>query len=414
MRSLSITKIPLRCMWLAVLVCTVYQSYRYPLQMNSAGTSPTYKDTPAALQAAKYVITAIICLISIMYIPRRLLSYRNWGLACLVFCMSSYAILKAIVAQGGDRASYVDIAFWPILALILAISVRSVSISALDRYLRFVLLYGLASTAIQIVLFLAIGRLPALAYEGSFSVRFGGFLDDPNGFAALIFMLMGWAYFRFTKAKRVAVELSLLICLALTQSLTAFVFLGLLILLFSARQFIRRPPLFIGGCVSLGLILLAALPSLQSNLSAIIADHSGSVEDHLSQVVAAAWKTPFDLLLGGSNYVSMESWWIGSLFNFGILWYLVCILVVITLAWQSIKAYRRAGGTLNKGVSGAVLGLTCYFIFGCINLPLFKIFPINFLYFFLSFLVCFDRIRNDDEDYPCLSYSRSRPLSANV
>jgi len=399
MTSLSVRKVPERCLWGALLLCTVYESYRYPLKLSFSGTSPTYSDTPLAIQIPKFIITLIICLIAIPYISRRSFTFRKWALAVLVVCMSGYPVFKAVMAESGDKSPYLVAAFWPLAALIVVLSTNAITITALDRYFRFVLIYALVSTAIEVFLFVATGRLPALAYTDSFSVRFGGFLDDPNAFSVLLYMLMGWAYYRYSGFKRFLIEAALVLCVLLTQSLTAIGFLAILTLVFIGNHFIRRPrPLLALG---IGAILTAILSYVWSPLTEVISGvletKSGSVDSHLAQVTGGQQASMnLGWLLGLPSYTPYESWWMGSVVNFGIPWYLLNLVVVATLVLSVFWAFRRARNTQHKAVMSGLLLLSCYFVIGELNLPFSEIFPVNFLFFFFSYLVFFEKIKEDD------------------
>jgi hypothetical protein len=366
--------------------------------MNSAGTSPTYTDTPISFQLGKYLVALLICLIAIGYIPRRLLFYRKWVLASLVVCTFTYPAFKFITAESGDKTAYLDVAFWPIAALVLALSVIAVSVAGLDKYFRFVFIYSLASTFIEVLLFVTIGRLPALAFEGSLSVRFGGFLDDPNGFAALLFMLMGWAYYRFSGTRRMIAETMLVICVLLTQSFTAFGFLAILALfLLGCRTILRPKPVLV---LSLGAVITAILVSIWSPLTALISaifeSRNGSVQGHLSVLTDTTVVPGSTWFFGGTSYTPYESWWLGSVINFGSPWYLLNLCVIGALILPTIKAFRRARNPHHKAVMCGIFLLSCYFLIGNINLPFFRIFPINFLFFLFSYLVFFERIKEDN------------------
>jgi hypothetical protein len=52
--------------WLGLVLCTVYQSYRYPLQINTVGFSPTYSETPLIWQAGKYVLALPLIAVSVV------------------------------------------------------------------------------------------------------------------------------------------------------------------------------------------------------------------------------------------------------------------------------------------------------------------------------------------------------------
>jgi hypothetical protein len=407
MISLSIRRVPDRCLLAALLFCTVYQSYRYPLQLNTVGMSPNYSDTPAIFQIPKFLVTLLICLITIRYLPKRLLAFRKWALVIPVVCMSAYSIFKAIGAESGSSVVYLDASFWPIATLVLVLCTNAISISTLDRYFRFVFFYALASTAVEVILFLTIGRLPAMAYASSLSVRFGGFLDDPNGFAALLYMLIGWSYYRFSGRKRLLAEAALVICVILTQSFTAIGFMAVLALMLVGKNLILKPkPILLIGISAVFLTILGFVwSSLVEVISTILTMRSGSVDDHLSQVTATKVVTAMDWLFGGPSYIPYESWWVGSLINFGIFWYLLSLGIIAVLIASVLKAFRRPHSVRYKAVMSGVLLLSCYFVLGNVNLPFFRIFPINFLFFLFSYLIFFDRIKEDD-----LQAGRAHPV----
>jgi hypothetical protein len=242
---------------------------------------------------------------------------------------------------------------------------------------------------IEIILFFAIGRLPALAYPGSISVRFGGFLDDPNGFPAILCMLIGWAYYRFSGAGRIIAEGLLLLCILISESFTALGFLVLLALVFFFQHMVRRPkPLWI---IVLGTGALTLVVHFQKPLGLIISSLSevklGSVNDHLQQLSIASLTTPQDWLLGLESGGYQESWWVDSIINFGLPWALLCIGIVIVLSLSALKALRRARTRDEKAVLCGISMLCCFFLFGNANIPFFKTFPVNFLFFLFSMLV---------------------------
>ena len=341
----------------------------------------------------------MICAIAAFYISGKIFPYKKWALAGLLVGMSAYSVLKLIWAGIGEaNTHFLDAAFWPLAALVLVVGTKPISVAALNRYFRFVFFYALVSTAIEVFLFLTIGRLPALAYEDSFSVRFGGFLDDPNGFAALVYMLLGWAYYYFSGKRRVLAEGALLLCLLLTQSYTALAFLGLFIMVLAGNRLLHRPrPLLI---MSFGAVLLAVLiyiwVPLTGLIYSIIESKSNSVDIHVSQVTTTKVMDVTEWILGGTSYVPYESWWVGSLINFGVPWYLLNLIVFTTLTVCTFKAFRNADNLQYKAVMSGIFLLTCYFLVGSINLPFYSVFPINFIFFFFSYLVFFERIRKDD------------------
>jgi hypothetical protein len=316
-------------------------------------------------------------------------------MALSIVFMSIYPLIKIAGGGSGNISIYLDTAFWPLASLTLVLSTGGVSLEGLDRFFRFVFAYALLSNAIEVTLFLTTGRLPAMAYANSWLVRFGGFLDDPNGFAALLFMLMGWAYFHFTGMRRFAAEVALMICVFLTQSLSALGFLALLIVFFAVQRFIRKPKplLALGISISIAAFLLYVWSPLADAVTAIIELRQGSIDDHLAQVTVANMSSSLDWLFGIPEYLHYESWWVGSLVNFGAPWFVLSAAVVATLAWSVAAAFLRAQDRQMKAFLSGVLLLSAYFIVGNANLPFFHIFPISFLFFCFSFLVFFEKIR---------------------
>jgi hypothetical protein len=393
--SLSVKNLSDRCLWGILLFCTVYESYRYPLQMSFTGTSPTYSNTPLVIQLGKFLVTVLVCLITVPGITKRVLPIRKWTLVVLEIWMAGYLIFKAFIMESGDRSSYLIAAFWPIAALVIVLSADEVTVDALDRYFRFVLIYALGSTALQVFLFLAIGRLPALGYPNSFSVRFGGFLDDPNAFSVLLYMLIGWVYYRFSGIKRFALEAALVLCVLITQSLTAIGFLALLTLLFVGYHLIRRPkPILLISIAAIFAVILSFIWSpLVDIVTGVMETKSGSVDTHLSQVGLLQGDLGLWWLFGAPSLQIYESWWTGSPVNFGFPWFLICFGVVATLAFSGFRALRKAQSSRHKAVIAGIFMLSCYFTVGCTNLPFFQIFPANFVFFFFAYLVFFDRIK---------------------
>jgi hypothetical protein len=296
------------------------------------------------------------------------------------------------MADAGDKAVYLDIAFWPMAAMVLTLSVKSISWTSLDRYFRFVLAYTFVSTSIEVLLFLAVGRLPAMGFEDSFFVRFGGFLDDPNGFAPILYMLMGWSYYRFSGKKCFFIETALLICILLTQSLTAIGFLVLFVLCLMTYNFFRRPVILLLLCFCVGVAFSFVWSPIAKFVSFALETRSGSVNDHVSQVTNTSLGRGIDWIFGSSSYSGYESWWVGSLVSFGIPWCLLTLGLTTILVSTVFREFQRARKDQEKAIMAGILSLACYFFVGNINLPYFKIFPANFLFFFFSFLVFFGRL----------------------
>jgi hypothetical protein len=389
--KIYLNKVPERSFWVGLLISTAYLSYRYPLQINSSTTSPVYSDTPLSLQAGKFALIFLTCCISVPFLFRKRFNRLQAGIVLLTVIVFSFPLFKLLA---GFESRYLELSFWPLAALVLVIPLKSIDLQSVDKYLKVVFFFAIVSDVIEISLFLLFGRLPALGWSGSLAVRFGGFLDDPNGFAAILFLLMGWGFYRFRGKTRFFMQIALVICLLLTQSLTAIGFLGGLILFAICWRLIKKP-LFIlwifSGCAVL-VGLLAATHALET-IALIIALKSGSAADHLSipwSSLIERWTEWF--FVGGSSYEFYEAWWVSSLVSFGIVWYIGNLLLTFVLVYTVWRSFRFFPPGKEKAVLAGILLFCIYFVIGSANLPFFIIFPINFLFYVFCFLVSFRKI----------------------
>ena len=384
-----------RVFWLGVILCTVYNSYRYPLQINTA--TPTYSDTPFMLQAGKFLLACPLLVIAAVRCFRKTGSIRHWLIALGVLFLSSYALLKGV---GDNNPKYLDLSFWMLFALISVWAIDEISVSTIDRYLRYLLIYALGTVLLQVVLFIVFGRLPALAFEGSYSIRFGGFLDDPNGFAAILFLLMGWSYARFRGWTRFLIIASIIVSMLLTQSWTALGFLIVVFLFWALAGIPKHPVLAIAMiCTSALLVIFVIYPvahSLRDIAEEVLTQKQGSIEGHGFPWAQWVGRWSGWAVLGDSMYNFYESWWASSLVNFGVPWFCAFVSLLAALIISLRNALSRASGEA-KAIYLGLLLFGSYFVFGSLNLPFPIIFPINVIFFLFTFLVAFGKIRTEDD-----------------
>jgi len=381
--------------WLGLALCTLYQSYRYPLQISNAGTSHTYSDTPPILQAGKFALAFPLIAISAVRWLSNSARASRWLIIFGTVFLSSFSLLKIL---SGHDSQYIDVSFWILFSLILALSVDTISVSAVDKYFCIVLAYAFASTLVQIFLFMVFGRLPALASEGTYLVRFGGFLDDPNGFAAIWFLLMGWSYKRFQGRTRFLILAGIVVSLLLTQSWTAIGFFLVILFVYAVIGAFKRPlsALLAIGALPLFAIFLVRLISIlqQGFLLEILEAKQASIGEHVFPWTFWAAKWTDWVLLGSWEYNAYESWWGAALVNFGVLWFAGYLVLVVALLMYLRRASAKAARE-SKPVYAGLLLFGYYFAFGSLNLPLPIIFPINVLFFLFFFLVAFGKIGAD-------------------
>ena len=388
--KIYLNKVPERSFWIGLLISTVYLSYRYPFQINSSTTSQVYSDTPVSLQAGKFALILLTCCISAPFLFWKRFNRLQAGVVMLAAMVIAFPLAKLL---GGFESRYIEFSFWPLAALVLVIPLKSTDLQALDKYLKAVFFFAVISDVIEVSLFLLFGRLPALGWRGSLSVRFGGFLDDPNGFAAILYLLMGWVFYRFSGKRRFFMEFALVICLLLTQSLTAIGFFGALLLVVMGWGLIKKPLfmfwIFVGCAVLVG--LLEATHALEI-IFVMIAMKSGSASDHLSipwSNLIETWKEWFFVGATGTSYASYESWWVSSLLNFGVVWYVGYLIFTSLLVYLVWRSFRFCQAKKEKAVLAGIFLFCIYFMAGSANLPFPVIFPINFLFYLFCFLICF-------------------------
>jgi hypothetical protein len=184
----------------ASAVAVLYEAYRYPLRINNAATSPTYRNTPLSLQAGKYAVLALlaVALLGVAIRDRRELG-RLHRTDLLLLCLGSYALLRAGLAAASTHAT---LPLENVLPFVCGIPFAVVGaswlrarpsrstafISAAAAFGGAVVVLHAAVNVVEMALWAASGRLPALGYSHNL-VRFGGIWDDPNGtavFSALV------------------------------------------------------------------------------------------------------------------------------------------------------------------------------------------------------------------------------------
>jgi hypothetical protein len=210
-------------------------------------------------------------------------------------------------------------------------------------------------------------------------------------------LLVGWAYYKFSGKKRIIAELLLVGCLLLTQSFTAIGFLVLLASAFIGLAAYRKPLRLLWILPILAMLLSIVFVVYDSTLSSAVSLFLEIKQPSINQHVFP-WSLWIDqwtkwILIGVTPFEFYESWWNSSLINFGIFWYLVNLAVIGSLVYSVVGVFRAASNRVDRAISMGVLIFSAYMVFGALNLPMFAIFPINFLFFTFTFLVLFKRIR---------------------
>jgi hypothetical protein len=366
----------------------IYLSYRYPLKLNFSGTSPTYEDTPLLFQLIKYGVASIGAALIILFKWRwHSNSTQNIffiGLFLLCFIGAAKGLIKT-------DSRYLEPFVWPIISYFYAIEFRNIREREIGQTIICLYLYAVIFEAVQLYLFFSAGRLPALAYENSFSVRFGSFLDDPNGFAAICFLFYGYfdkkiGYFKFWNI------LITVIMILLTQSLTAIVFLVILLtmklIIFVYKNTNRR-------IIILRIIFLISMiifciqyDVVLEILKSIFSDKQSSIEQHAdSAAILSEFKDLKDLLIGYDRYYFVETGYVLILINFGILvgsfWFFMHISILLFVA-RKLRILKSVASLKYTSV------FLIYYIVANLNFPMSNIFPLNLIFFTISFMAIGD------------------------
>jgi hypothetical protein len=392
--------------WVGLILCTVYQSYRYPLQINTLGFSPNYSDTPLAWQLGKFLLAFPLLVLSALRWIGMSVRLIRWPIIVLAVFLPTYCFFKIV---GHPDSQYIDVSFWMLFSLVVVLGVDRVTTSQIDRYLYILLIYSLASDLIEVLLYVIVGRLPAMA--GGF-VRFGGFLDDPNGFAPIVFLLMAWCYTKHKGSKRVLLLAALCVCLALTQSWTAFAFFIAVMLLFLLVAALRRPLLALFLVCVLPWVVVVVVHWLQEApldlINTALEAKQGSIEGHFFPW--EQWVSRLDhwAILGDWQYNSYESWWAAAMVNFGLVWLSAYFGLIVSLLFYTWRAWSRADSK-SKPVYAGFLFFGSYFAAGSLGLPFPIKFPVNVIFFLFFFLVAFGKI--SIEVHPALPMRAAQDLA---
>ncbi len=373
------------------VILVLYLSYRYPLQINFSGSSPTYSDTPLPLQLGKFLI-ALAGLLIISTKGSLLRINTSSGVWAAVFLIAiSTALLKFLASED---IGFLEPYTWCAFGFLYAAGTPRVSARTAEKFIVFLFSYSLLVQFVQVLLFATVGRLPALAYADSYSVRFGSFLDDPNGFAALAFLFLGYFFAHEQPRTRwLGVFVSCLLIL-LTQSLTAIGFLIILIGLYALKGNMRSKIFFSIFVLILGgyAVYVIETTDILDILTQMYTQKSQSISDHSPQAaIEHALDGPLTFLFGSDEYFFTESWFAQSLANFGLaglfVWLFFFLHVATRLKRDFASCHRKASKTYS-----AIAFFVAYFIFACLNLPMLNVYPINFLFFFLTFSILMQRI----------------------
>lgn len=376
-----------RLVRLLVLLGLYYQWYRYPFQINDSGTSPTYADTPAWISAGKYLLLSAVLGWALLWRVRGPTIRLPHPLTIVAFLFLALVPMAAGVAVGRVELLESGLFFTASLALF-AFAGWTVSARRMDRVLVWAVYLALVVEGIQLILFFAFGRLPALAFANSFLVRFGSFLDDPNSWGMVGIWLLFYAAYRWTGWRRNLLAGGLFLTLLLTQSLTMVVAFAVVsavfmtIVIFSrAATFFRAMTVMVLAISLMTAVFLAYQAEISTAYRVFMAAKQGSIDAHAEVLHLFNVISPLGLLgVQPSTSAWGESTYANALVNLGLLYPLVFLGVGALAMLRYFRLLRHPGASReSRAFAAGGLAFLLAVYAGSVTLPMMEQFPVNLL-----------------------------------
>lgn len=399
-----------------IVVSDLYYFLRYPLQYGDTSTSPTYSATPLFYQAGKYglfaLMLAALFVLCCLHAPRLRLRTQDALPFVVLGSVLSYACLMTLIAiftQGAAAAGHMLKALFVIpAAFFIPAFYQENTLGHFERVFKALFKLHLLYSAVQVILFLSTGRLPALAYIGGVP-RFGGGYDDPNAFGIFLIIPLLYAIGSRGLRRRRLLLLAITALLLATQSLTA---IGAALLAVTTFCLIRGMWKTLMAAVAMAAaiaIAILATPGIIDLIILFVTMKQGSIEAHARSMDLGslmAGHTIAEYVLGSlRGAIASESFYVISLVNYGA----VATLILVTLlsatallGFMKARSVRRSDPhreLLLAACTAFVLAVTV----GALNLPLLGIFPVNLYFWIAAALIWTVPTRNVTCEAPHLS-----------
>lgn len=395
--------------WLWVLSIAQY-GYRYILQVNDPATSPLYAATPRPLSAIKYGIFLLFGVYALVCLSRRRVlldrTYRRllFILGCALATLSVVALIRLTLSPGDlDQTALCALQLVPWMASLVFIPFVFAPEHSLTQTLmsfeRIIFWIALPFWITTVLLAAFDVRYPALSYQGLL-LRFGGILDDPNGYACLclfFLILAATARARYWKVKVVIYAVMVLATLSLTGYVTATVIcIGLLLSRIvkprghSAASLVRQLANYVAVIclVILGIAIFETNEAV-SAITSLYAAKSNSAATHVSNLLPEEdmWdaSSPIALLSGTGGFSENFYWRI--LVNFGWIGLFAVGAVIVSSAYFALRRAGRWRYSTGVWIVGALIGSN--------GIAYLLTFPVSLIYWsLLGLLIC---TRNSDD-----------------
>lgn len=378
MLRLKIKQIYTNLIILLLGVSLYYYSYRYIFQYNSSDTSPTYSNTPMSFQIGKYIICGAIIILYLLILnnkKKKIFNQHSLSMFVKLFLYTFFLLLYGIININIISIQRAMIYFIP---LILGFwGFVTIDVYKIEKFIYYFCIYSIIYESIQVILFILYGRLPALAYAESFSVRFGGPWDDPNGFSIFISFLLPFTYYYCTnKNAKIFWIITNTLMILLAQSVTAIIAntmaLSIYYIANSNNKTTRQKKAIKLFCLILFIIPIAFILSNISLIHTFLEMKQGSVDGHMNSFESLSQISIIQFLFGFSH-ITGESDITNHIGQWGIFFLLLFYTIYLQNIYKLYHLMKQQVTALWK--SCFIFQLT--FLFASINLPVSTIFPIS-------------------------------------
>jgi hypothetical protein len=375
-------------LWYLFVVAFFYIIYRYPFRINEDLASSGYTVTPLVLKLGKYVLVLIILGWALLRNSLNTNPRVQRGTYLVLAAAYGFIILSAVVVgtvTNEVRLSQVAV-FLLIPFVVHLFALPTIDPSRIYTLIKCTAIFALLFNALVILLYVTIGRLPALAYRGTVSIRFGSYLDDPNGFGILLSCLIPFSWFAFSGIGRYIMVLGLFGSLALTQSLSGILGVVVAMLLLILVRTLRDPSpgrvlLFCVLVISAGAAILKGPDLLDTPITReVMKLKQGSVNIHFSDFARLFDLRPAAWLGIDPTGELLETSYAETIQNYGAV-FLLTLLAIRVYACRRyyVAMLRPQEPTACVAVWSAFFCyLVCTFVVGFI-LPIERSFPTNML-----------------------------------
>lgn len=375
-----------------LVVSLYYYIYRYIFKYNDEGTSPTYSGTPNVFKYGKYILLLLVY----MYFILKSRFIRPIGkssqrvLLCIVFfCMVLFLRICALWEL--DDVKLLIVGLLPFIYI--KLNGYVLDYSRISRFLYHFFLFSAIYELVQIFLFFFIGRLPALAYDNSISVRFGGPWDDPNGWGIALSFFIPFVYYycRNSFMRKAMVSCGILM-LIVTQSLTA---IGAFVFSVSLTEYMIHKNKRVLYLLIVFILLFIFYQLYELFLSnSFIIDYiemkQGSIDDHAKSIDIFSDLEWYNYLFGVGEPFFNESDYVNMLCFGGIPMLLFYFTISLSNIFKLFKIVKRQSNEV--ALWRGALTFQIAFLLASSNLPCTRMF---YLYMMFNVFLCISTFNPD-------------------